>query len=221
MIIYVQNRVNNNVFQAAPSRRSSVKTVLLEAVLVAAAGLVFAFSANEISPRGLTLARNYFAPRQDLVAPVAGTNYPVLSPGQQVAAELKAKGLQSVDLHRAAQLFHDLRYRWDAVVFIDARNEQNYREGHIPGAREFDPYRPEDYFSAVLPACQAAEQIVVYCHGGDCDDSAVAALLLRDVGIANTKLFVFTGGITVWATNGLPVETGARKSGTFKMKNEK
>ncbi len=98
-------------------------------------------------------------------------------------------------------------------MFIDARDESHYLEGHIPGAHEFDPYRPEKYFADVLPLCQSAAQIVVYCNGGDCDDSEAAAILLRDVGIPNSKIFVFGGGLPMWKTNGLPVETGPRNSG--------
>jgi len=103
---------------------------------------------------------------------------------------------------------------------INARDEQHYREGHIPGACEFDPYHPEKYFATVLPVCQAAEQIVLYCNGGDCDDSESAAITLRDVGIANQKLFVYTGGITEWTTNGLPVEIGGRNSGNLRSTNK-
>ena len=69
----------------------------------------------------------------------------------------------------------------------------------------------------MLPVCQAAEQIVVYCNGGDCDDSETAAILLRDVGIANRKLFIYGGGITEWTTNRLPVEIGARNSGNLSI----
>jgi len=72
----------------------------------------------------------------------------------------------------------------------------------------------------VLPVCQAAEQIVVYCNGGDCDDSESAAILLRDVGIANRKLFIYTGGIPEWTTNGLPVEIGGRNSGNLRSTNK-
>jgi rhodanese-related sulfurtransferase len=133
---------------------------------------------------------------------------------------LKEQGLQWVDGGRAAQLFHDPRFQQGNFVFIDARDEAHYQEGHIPGAYEFDPYRPEKYFAAVLPVCQAAEQIVLYCNGGDCDDSETAAILLRDVGIANRKLFVYTGGIAEWTTNGLPVEIGGRNSGNLRSTNK-
>ena len=42
--------------------------------------------------------------------------------------------------------------------------------------------------------CQAAEQVVVYCTGGECEDSDTAAILLRDAGVPTAKLFVYGGG---------------------------
>ncbi len=210
----------------SPDRQPAVKWVLLEAVLVAVIGAVFALAANRISPRGLALTRNYFpegtgrlvsaAPPADRSHNAAGTNSRAFDPTQLLAAELKEKGLQLIDRSQAMQLFHDPRFKQDMVVFVDARDEQPYREGHIPGAYEFDPYHPEKYFDAVLPVCKAAEQIVVYCNGGDCDDSETAAILLRDIGIANRKLVVYGGGISEWTTNGLPVETGERNSGNLR-----
>ena len=207
-----------------PDRRQPVRNVLLEALLVAAAGIVLAFGANLVSPRGLALTRNYFPAGISRPAPaardVANTNPPASSPAQLLAARLKELGLQWVDGRQAAQLFHDPRFQQGSIAFIDARDEQHYREGHIPGACEFDPYYPEKYFATVFPVCQAAEQIVVYCIGGDCDDSESAAITLRDVGIANRKLFIYTGGITEWTTNGLPVEIGGRNSGNLRSNNK-
>jgi rhodanese-related sulfurtransferase len=208
----------------APGRQLAVKKVFLEALFVAVIGALFAFGANLISPRGLALTRNYFPAGINRPVPaardVANTNPPASSPAQLLAARLKEQGLQWVDGHQAAQLFHDPRFKQGSIAFIDARDEQHYREGHIPGAYEFDPYRPEKYFATVLPVCQAAEQIVFYCNGGDCDDSESAAITLRDVGIANQKLFVYTGGITEWTTNGLPVEIGGQNSGNLRSTNK-
>jgi rhodanese-related sulfurtransferase len=213
-----------------PDCRQPVRNVLLEALLVAAAGIVLAFGANLISPRGLALTRNYFPAGINRPVPaatgagsprdVANTNPPASSPAQLLAVRLKEQGLQWVDGRQAAQLFHDPRFKQGSIAFIDARDEPHYREGHIPGACEFDPYHPEKYFTTVLPVCQAAEQIVLYCNGGDCDDSESAAITLRDVGIANQKLFVYTGGITEWTTNGLPVEIGGRNSGNLRSTNK-
>jgi rhodanese-related sulfurtransferase len=205
-----------------PDRRQPDRNVLWEAVLVAAAGIVLAFGANLVSPRGLALTRNYFPAgiSHPAARDVANPNVPAPSPAQLLAARLKEQGLQSVDGQQAAQLFHEPRFQQGSIAFIDARDEQHYREGHIPGAWEFDPYYPEKYFSTALPVCQAAEQIVIYCNGGDCDDSESAAILLRDVGIANQKLFVYTGGIPEWITNGLPVEIGGRNSGNLRSTSQ-
>jgi rhodanese-related sulfurtransferase len=199
-------------------RRAHIQHVILEAVLVAAAGMALAFAANLVSPRGLALTRNYFP--ADITRPrstgntVAVSNAPATSPDRLTMARLREQGLQSVDYDQVVQLFRDPRCQKGAIVFIDARDEQHFQAGHVPAAREFDPYYPEKYFAAVLPACRAAEQIVVYCNGGDCEDSESAALLLRDVGIATNKLFIYIGGIAEWTARGLPVETGNPDRGT-------
>ena len=189
-----------------------------------AAGIVFAAGANLISPRGLVLTRNYFptgsgplSPMQSGAgAPRPGTNSANPVPAQLLAARIQEQGFQLISGRQATQLFHDPRCQQGIIVFIDARDESHYREGHIPGAYEFDPYYPEKYFTNAFPACQAAEQIVVYCNGGDCDDSESAAITLRDVGIASRKFYIYGDGIPDWTTNGLPVETGARNSGTLR-----
>ncbi len=220
-------RVKEKSIQStAPGRRPAAKRVVLEAALVVVIGTLFAFAANRVSPRGLALTRNYFpegtgrlvsaTPLATKPHNTASTNSPASDPAQLLAAELKEKGLRLIDRNHALQFFHDPRFKQNIVVFVDARDEQHYREGHIPGAYEFDPYRPEKYFDAVLPACQAAEQIVVYCNGGDCDDSETAAILLRDIGVPNQKLMVYGGGITEWVSNGLPVEIGGRNSGNLR-----
>jgi rhodanese-related sulfurtransferase len=195
-------------------------------VIVALVGALFAFAANAVSPRGLTLARNYFPGAAQSpfrlanvtsLAPSTGeTNIAVPSSAKLLAARLEAKGLQLVTSDQAAQLFRNPRYEQELIAFIDARDDQHYQEGHIPGAYQFNHYRAEHYLATVLPVCQAAEQIVVYCTGGDCEDSEFAAIFLRDAGIPKEKLFVYAGGMTDWTTNGLPVEIGERKSGNFR-----
>jgi len=201
-----------------------VKRVLLEAVLVAAIGTALAFVANALSPRGLKLTRDYFPgsnrtgtsslPATNSAKAGAGANPAKPSAAELALARLKEKGLQVVDCKQAQELFHDPRYTQGTIAFIDARNDEHYQKGHIPGAWQFDRYHPENYLAAVLPVCQMAQQVVVYCAGGDCEDSEFAALFLRDSAqVPGEKLFVFTGGWTEWTERGLPVETGSRNSG--------
>lgn len=207
-------------------RRQSAKKILLETLLVAVTGIAFALLANRLSPRSLGLANNYF-PASPPSSHAAATGMkspgnnpqtnaaPIIPAEPSVAVRLKENGLQLVEGAQAEKLFHDPSYQ-QLIVFIDARDDQNYQEGHIPGAWQFDHYHPEKYLAAALSVCEPAEQVVVYCHGGDCDDSEFAAIALRDAGIANQKLFVYAGGITEWTTNHLPVEVGARNSGQLK-----
>lgn len=208
-------------------RRSTARRIVREAMLVTVLGATFAFAANRISPRGLSLARDYFPtgiPEAMQASAVAnppqaapGTNAAALSSPAPPAVPNQPQEVPMVDRLRAVELFHNSHLKAGAIVFLDARDEEHYLGGHIPGAYEFDPYRPEKYFPTVLPVCRAAEQIVVYCNGGDCDDSKTAALLLRDVGIANRKMVIYGGGITEWTTNHQPVEVGTRNSGNLSI----
>jgi rhodanese-related sulfurtransferase len=198
--------------------------ILREAAVVGAIGVAFAFLANQLSPRGLNPAINYFpgdarpspaAPPSPSRGGANATPQPP-SPGTALAERLQKNGLRLLDRAAAEALFNDPRRQQNAIMFIDARDESHYQEGHIPGAFEFYPYHPEKYLEAVLPPCQAAEQIIVYCTGGDCEDSESAALFLRDAGgVAGGKLAIFGGGITEWEAAGLPVEIGPRDSGNL------
>jgi rhodanese-related sulfurtransferase len=198
-----------------------VKKVLLEALLVAAIGAAFAFAANALSPRGLKLTQDYFhgetlpvarAKTNRTEVATAGTNSTI----DPVVVRLKEKGLQVVTGEQASELFHNPLYQQGAIIFIDARNDEHYQAGHIPGAYQFDNYHPENYMGTVFPLCQSAQKIVVYCNGGNCEDSQFAALTLRDAQIPNDKLFVYTGGITEWTNRGNAVEFGERNSGQMR-----
>jgi len=192
--------------------------VFFEAILVVVLGATVSFVANGLSPRGLTLARNYFPSSTNSLSPlpladIIETNR--ASVGELAVLRVNEKGLQFVDSNSVTLLFQASRSAPDRIIFVDARNQERYNEGHVPGAYEFDPYRQQN-LGAVLSVCQVAEQIVVYCTGSDCEDSQLAALTLRDAGIANQKLLVHAGGIAEWTTLGLPLETGGHQSGNLR-----
>ncbi len=199
-----------------------LKRILLEGLLVAAFGLAFALTANLVSPRGLSLRRNYFPeagqpgiPADSNVSrPMPGTNSQTSA--ETAAARLKEKGLQPIDGPEAIRLSRDPRYEQELIVFVDARDDRHYQEGHIPGAYQFDRYYPEKHLPTVLPLCLNALKVVVYCTGGNCEDSEFAALALREAGVPQERLFVYVGGMADWATNGVPIEVGGRKSGTIR-----
>ncbi|HTD86927.1 MAG TPA: rhodanese-like domain-containing protein, partial [Candidatus Binatia bacterium] len=185
----------------------SIKAVVLEAILLALAGVLCAMTANALSPRGLRIARNYFpgAP----AAPVPAAN--VAAAPDSIAARLQQHGLKLALSNEVAQLFRDPAYEQGLIVFVDARNDHAYESGHVPSAWQLDRYRPENYLPTVLPICMGAQKVVVYCNGGSCEDSEFAAMMLRDAGIAADNIVVYGGGISEW-TNAMPFEVGARGS---------
>lgn len=208
--------------------RRELKRVLVETLVVAGIGLAFALVANLASPRGLSLTRNYFPEAGKNAARMASsvdsnvivTAIPANRAGEStlesVAVRLEAKGLQLIDIKGAQQLFRDPQYEQELTVFVDARDDRHYLEGHIPGAYQFDRYYPEKHLPQVLPACLNAMTVMVYCTGGDCEDSEFAAVALRDAGVAPNRLLVYAGGMTEWVRNGLPVELGGRNSGNLR-----
>lgn len=203
------------------AKKTRLKPIILECVLVGVAGLAFSFIANQVSPRGLALGHNNFpgglktnVTSITSIQPtngVKGSNAP-----SSLELQLKANGLQLALSNQVIQFFNDPRYAMEQVVFVDARDDEHYTKGHIPGAYQFDHYRKENYLGTVLPPCTVAEQVVVYCTGGECEDSQSAAMILRDGGIGREKLFVYAGGINEWISNALPVEIGVRKSGVLR-----
>lgn len=192
--------------------------------MIAFVGALVGLAANALSPRGLQLTRDYFflaaapatnpAPSAVSAATSASTNR--LSALEQLRARLADKGVSIVDSNQVAQLFQDPRRGQNLVVFLDSRDDKEYQEGHIPGAYQLFYYRPEAHLPTALPACQVAQQVVVYCNGGECIDSELTAGFLLSAGIPRENLLVYPGGMNEWITNGLPVEIGERNSGNFR-----
>jgi rhodanese-related sulfurtransferase len=191
-----------------------VKSILGEAVLVAIVGLVLAFGANSVSPHGLKLTRNY-SPGGALaisrtLAGQSGTNAPA---ADLLANQLRAEGLQLADSNQVAKAFANPGREQGQMIFVDARDDDHYQAGHIPGAYQLDHYHPENYLAVVLPVCQVAETIIVYCKGGSCEDSEQTAIFLRDAGLPRERLYVYAGGFDEWLANRMPIEVGQRNSG--------
>jgi rhodanese-related sulfurtransferase len=94
-------------------------------------------------------------------------------------------------------------------IFIDARNDRDFAEGHIPGAYQCDHYCIQEYIDEIPAVVRGAERIIVYCAGGQCEDSVLLCGDLIDLGIPYDKLCVFGGGWAAWQDNDMPVEKGA------------
>jgi rhodanese-related sulfurtransferase len=196
-----------------------------EAAVVLVAGMVLALLANALSPQGLKLSRNYFpdGTYASSALPVGEVSEPfgtdsVAEPATAddlsvVERRLRQRGLEGIELSEVQVLVQDPRYEMELVILVDARAARPYQEGHVPGAYSFDHYRPEATLAELLPVALMAEQVIVYCGGGDCEDSEFAAIFLRDAGVPGDRLRVYTGGLQEWRQAELPVELGQRGSG--------
>ena len=140
-----------------------MKRVLQEGALVAVVGAALAFAANELSPHPIVLSRDYYPGDRAASSTTAGATNPTNaaatitnSPLELLTARLQANGLQLADSNQVVQYFRDPRREQDGVIFIDARDEEHYRAGHVPGAYHFDRFRPQDYLTNVVQVCQTA-----------------------------------------------------------------
>jgi rhodanese-related sulfurtransferase len=205
-------------------QRNDFPIIVRDAVLTLLIGSGLGLLANFVSPRGLSLRKDYFPARGSsaVVAPsIKKTSVSAISAGgivenESLRTRLAREGIGVISIQGVNEAIKDPLYQQDLVILIDARDDRHFLEGHIPGAWQFDRYFPEKYLPSILPVASSAEKIVVYCNGGACEDSEYAAIALKEAGIDSVKISVYPGGISEWQTNHFPIEVGARKSGELK-----
>lgn len=104
-----------------------------------------------------------------------------------------------LSIGEAADLFNT-----PGVLFVDARDEWDYHEGHIKGAVNV-PFEGDEQIYLDFIAATAKDQVmVVYCNGADCDLSLYLARNLQYDGFTNTNIFF--GGWSDWQLKELPAE---------------
>jgi rhodanese-related sulfurtransferase len=95
------------------------------------------------------------------------------------------------------------------VPFLDARRTNVYRQGHIAGSRPFSIWESdvdEKVKQFFAEGHDPSQPIVVYCSGGECEDSHMLATKLHMAGFDNA--LVYKDGFPDWQKRGLPVHTG-------------
>jgi len=95
----------------------------------------------------------------------------------------------------------------EEMVLLDARPEDEYIAGHLPGAISIDPKELAERLSE-LPK---EKTIIAYCRGPYCMFSFDAVELLRAKGYTALRL---QDGFPEWKAENLPIETGQQGSDT-------
>ena len=100
-------------------------------------------------------------------------------------------------------------HRRGDVPFLDARRTAVYRDGHIAGARPFSVWEADiddKVKTFFAEGHDPSGAIVVYCSGGDCEDSHTLAQKLYMAGFDN--VLVYKDGFPDWEKRGLSMTKG-------------
>ncbi|MDI6687916.1 MAG: rhodanese-like domain-containing protein [Desulfobacterales bacterium] len=96
-----------------------------------------------------------------------------------------------ISLSEAEKLFAE-----NAAIFIDARSNEDFKKGHIPGAKSLPWQDVDRRFIEVIEDVSPDMIIITYCDGESCKPSYNLALFLFDMGFKNVR--VLANGWSVW-----------------------
>lgn len=210
---------------------SRLKSFFAEALVLVALCTCLSLAANALHARGIRLGRDYFPvraasrqgpadeqrasapPRANEQGPV-GERHDGGRQGDPEAVEATRKSslnhdLQVVSSEEAHEYFVKSEGSEGLIVFVDARNDEEYSGGHVPGALHVDHYQQEACLPLVRHLLEAAQVIIVYCQGGDCEDSIYLCNdLIYTHGFPYDNVYLYEGGIQEWRERGWPVNMG-------------
>ena len=89
------------------------------------------------------------------------------------------------------------------TIFIDARDDSEFKTGHIKNSINLSVYEFDKY-KKILSGISKSQTIVCYCGGTDCDLSTQLANKLFSLGYRNN--YIFIGGWEQWKTAGYTAE---------------
>ena len=175
----------------------------------------FAFVFNAFYPDGIELKykepkKIYLTDRLKQLAAEEKASAP--APGKKgppVQASMKTDGVSPDDsILRVSLAGAKSKFDKKKSVFLDARKPEEYQAGHIPGAYNLYSEELDQYAPKVLPLLPDKKQdIVCYCHGGDCDMALRDARFLMEQGYSHVE--VYRGGWPEWSKAGEPSAQGA------------
>ncbi|MBV9868142.1 MAG: hypothetical protein JO316_22535 [Abitibacteriaceae bacterium] len=115
-----------------------------------------------------------------------------------LANEAKSR-IREITPQEVAQKLNNRAAGW---VLIDVRENDEFRAGHLPGARGIGRGVLEYHIADEVPDTET--EIILYCRGGN--RSALAADALREMGYTN--VFSMSGGYREWTQDAArPVTT--------------
>ena len=160
--------------------------IIKKMIFLLGISIISALTVNFFSPAGITLVGKW-----DESLGVKATQ----TKGHVFSGELEIK-----DVRTAKQIYDS-----DKAVFVDARSLENFKNGHIKGAKPLPLGQFDDLIEAFKKKYPVDTFIVTYCSGSASDDSHRLEQLLFDHGYVNVSVFI--DGYQGWKTEGFPIES--------------
>jgi rhodanese-related sulfurtransferase len=161
------------------------RKTIKEIMILLGVSLILALVVNTFSPRGIALVGQW-----DISQGVITASPAARATGQS----------QEIDNVALAKAIFDR----GNVIFVDARSQNDYENGHIPGAISLPAGQFEKRIGSFLNRYPLEQPIVTYCSGRTCEDSHDLAQFLSDVGFTDVRIFI--DGFPGWEAEGYPVE---------------
>jgi rhodanese-related sulfurtransferase len=158
-----------------------MRRVLLESIGIVLFSISLAFLTNYFRSDGLPLFRPHSSPRSIL--------------------EKNNQGEGTISLTILLE-----KLKQPGVIIIDARSQEEYQAGHLPGAINVPYSELFEESGLILQKIPFDMEIITYCEGIECSIAEDLASFLKESGFENVK--VFAGGWEEWTEKGMLVEIG-------------
>jgi len=176
-----------------------MKKTFKEASIIVFASIVIGFIANAISPKGVPLFADYS------VRFAIDSTKTVSSVDLSKRGKLNKVGFYepvNIPVEAAKQLFDQ------NAIFIDGREDYEFKEGHIKGATNI-PYKSflektSEQKLDIMKNIKKDQIIVSYCGSDSCEISIDNAYEMAKIGYNDVKIFL--GGYKEWKNKNYPIE---------------
>jgi rhodanese-related sulfurtransferase len=166
--------------------------LIKEILTLFAISIILGISAQTVLPNGIGIRTEVTVIGDDSTA--------VAIPSVSINPSGDADGASNISLKNAY-----LAYENNSALFLDARNTEDYRAGHIRRAINLPVHAFMDSLQ-FLESLDMNRLIITYCDGEDCNASIDLAADLKMMGF--TRVNFFFGGWQEWRDAGYPVESG-------------
>jgi len=94
----------------------------------------------------------------------------------------------------------------DGALFVDARNIEDYKAGHLVGAIPLPLGEAQVSLESFSGRVVKEQVLILYCNGFGCPDSFDLGVILLEAGYQQVR--VYEGGYPEWRDAGRPLEEG-------------